>query len=86
MCLGWPDESNEVKPRMPVGFVLKQDRYQDVDEPGLAEYDEQMARYYANRGTNVKLSDWSNAAANAVQGKKREHMLAFLNARGFFLR
>ena len=86
MCLGWPDESNEVKPRMPVGFVLKQDRYEDIDGEELAAYDAQMASYYANRGSNVKLSDWSSAAANAVQGKKREHMLDFLNARGFFLR
>lgn len=86
MCLGWPDENNEVKPRMPVDFVLKQDRYVDISVADLAAYDEQMAAYYAGRGANVKLSDWSTATANAVQGKKREHMLAFLHSRGFFLR
>ena len=86
MCIGWPDEANEVKPRMPVAFVLKQDSYCDVSDDELAAYDAQMARYYANRGANVKLSDWTHATANAVQGKKREHMLDFLHEQGFFIR
>ncbi len=86
MCLGWPDESNEVKPRMPVDFVLKQDVYRDVDDARMAEYDAQMAAYYAARGANVKASDWSAATAAATQGKKREHMLGFLNRLGFFRR
>lgn len=86
MCLGWPDQDNEVKPRMPVELVLHQDRYQDSTDEQIAAYDQQMATYYAGRGSNVKLSDWSTAVAAAMQGKKREHMLAFLQARGFFLR
>ncbi|MGB5764659.1 MAG: oxygen-insensitive NADPH nitroreductase, partial [Sedimenticolaceae bacterium] len=86
MCLGWPNESNEVKPRMPVGFVLHQDSYQEVSSERIALYDEKMAAYYASRGSNIKLSDWSNAVATAMQGKKREHMLDFLHSRGFFLR
>jgi nitroreductase len=86
MCLGWPDEANPVKPRMPVDFVLHQDSYRDLPAERLAEYDRQMADYYAGRGSNIKLSDWSTAVATAMQGKKREHMLGFLRERGFFLR
>lgn len=86
MCLGWPDESNEVKPRMPVDFVLHQDSYQDVPSDRMTRYDAEMADYYVGRGANTKLCDWSTAVANAMQGKKREHMLEFLRARGFFLR
>lgn len=86
MCLGWPNEETELKPRMPVGFVLHQDSYQEVSAERMALYDEKMAAYYASRGRNIKLSDWSRAAAAAVQGKKREHMLEFLRSRGFFRR
>ncbi len=86
MCLGWPDQDNEVKPRLPVDCVLHQDRYRDPTNESMAGYDDRMAAYYASRGANVKLSDWSRATANAVQGKKREHMLGFLRSRGFFLR
>ncbi|MEW8237291.1 MAG: nitroreductase A [gamma proteobacterium symbiont of Stewartia floridana] len=85
MCLGWPDANTEVKPRMPVESILHQDRYQDMDPQRLAEYDEQMSKYYAGRGSNVKLSDWSSATAQAMQGKKREHILEFLRSRGFFV-
>ena len=86
MCLGWPDEDNQVKPRMPVEFVLHQDTYRDLPDASIAEYDATMAAYYAARGANVKLSDWTHAVAVAMQGKKREHMRDFLQARGFFLR
>lgn len=86
MCLGWPDEDNPVKPRMPVEFVLHQDTYREPSGDAMARYDAHMADYYATRGSNVKLSDWSTAAATAMQGKKREHMLEFLRGRGFFVR
>jgi nitroreductase len=86
MCLGWPDQDNRVKPRMRVDCVLHQDRYQETSDERMAEYDTEMAAYYASRGANVKLSDWSNATANAMQGKKREHMLDVLRAQGFFVR
>ncbi len=86
MCLGWPDEENEVKPRMPVDYILHQDRYRELSPERVAEYDEQMAAYYANRGANIKLSDWTDAVASAVQGRKREHMSEFLRSQGFFVR
>jgi nitroreductase len=86
MCLGWPDEDNEVKPRMPTELILHQERYADPSADRMADYDAKMAAYYAARGSNVRLSDWSSAVATAIQGKKREHMLDFLRARGFFIR
>lgn len=86
MCLGRPAQHNPVKPRMPTDIILHQDSYREPDEAEMAAYDATMAEYYASRGSNVKLSDWSTATANAMQGKKREHMLGFLQARGFFKR
>jgi nitroreductase len=85
MCLGWPDSNTEVKPRMPVDCILHQDHYQEMQSERLAEYDQLMADYYAGRGSNVKLSDWSNTTAQAMQGKKREHILEFLQSKGFFV-
>jgi nitroreductase len=86
MCLGWPAQRNPVKPRMPTELVLHQDQYRDPEDGEMAAYDATMADYYRSRGDNVKLSDWTTATANAIQGKKREHLLAFLQARGFFRR
>ena len=86
LCLGWPAESPGVKPRLPVELVLHQDCYQDPDPAAIADYDRVMADYYRGRGNNARRSDWSGTTARAVQGKKREHLLPFLQKLGFFRR
>ena len=86
LCLGWPAESPEVKPRLPLELVLHQDIYRDPDPAAIADYDRLMAGYYRARGNNARRSDWSATTARAVQGKKREHLLPFLQRLGFFRR
>ena len=84
LCLGWPDAEPDLKPRLPVEVILHKNQYDasrcdsDVDA-----YDAQMKAYYESRGNNQKMSNWSEQTAAAVQKKKREHMLAFLQAQGF---
>ena len=87
MCLGWPEQRYQHKPRMPLDSILHQDHYRGENiEQQLTDYDQEMAAYYAERQANAKVSDWSSQTAQAVQGKKREHMLDFLQQRGFLLR
>lgn len=86
MCLGWPAAASEVKPRMPVELILHQDTYRDPEPREIAGYDETMADYYHERSANARSSDWSTVTAKAMQGKKREHLLAFLREQGLFLR
>lgn len=84
MCLGWPEQKPQHKPRMPLGSILHQDSYQqDRVKAQVDDYDRIMQEYYASRLDNVKTTNWSEQTANAVQGKKREHMLKFLQSRGF---
>lgn len=84
LCLGWPKRKNPVKPRMPVAAVLHEDRYNDDAVASAVDgYDRQMEIYYGERGDNAKVSDWSSPTTSAIQGKKREHMLTFLQERGF---
>ncbi len=84
LCLGWPAHKNAVKPRMPVSAIMHQDSY-DIDavSAGVDAYDEAFAAYYGSRGSNAKSSDWSAPTTRAIQGKRREHMLEFLQERGF---
>lgn len=87
LCLGWPAQQVEIKPRMPLQSILHENQYQQQDlTQQVDDYDEQMARYYQQRGSNVKLSNWTQQTAQAIQGKTREHMLSFLQARGFLQR
>ncbi len=84
MCLGWPKKKADPKPRFPVEVILHQDQYRDESLSQLVEtYDHQMTDYYATRGMNARQSNWSQQTAQAIQGKKREHMLHFLQQRGF---
>ncbi|HPE61186.1 MAG: oxygen-insensitive NADPH nitroreductase [Thiothrix sp.] len=84
MCLGHPAQEIEVKPRLPVEVILHEGRYQQERVPAqVAAYDAAMADYYQARSSNRKLSDWSAQTAAAIQKKQREHMLSFLQARGF---
>src|SRR5690606_23971682 len=47
LCLGYPDQNPELKPRLPLSVVLKEDAYNDAgDEAAIAEYDEQIREYY----------------------------------------
>lgn len=84
LCLGWPAEAPPIKPRLPLELVLHQDRYRDPDPAAMAAYDRTLADYYAVRRPNARRGDWSSSVARAMQGKKREHMLAFLRRLGFF--
>ncbi|MBJ7538688.1 oxygen-insensitive NADPH nitroreductase [Marinomonas transparens] len=84
LCLGWPDATPDLKPRLPVEVILHQDRYDSSRcETDVKAYDAQMQAYYQSRGGNQKSSNWSEQTATAVQKKKREHMLSFLQERGF---
>ena len=87
LCLGWPAEHHAIKPRLPTSAVMHQDRYDLAAlENQVDAYDQLMSEYYKNRDANSKQSSWSEQTANAVQGKKREHMLSFLQQRGFLKR
>ncbi len=87
LCLGWPKKKQQPKPRLPVQSILHEGGYQSHGiGQQVDQYDQQMHAYYASRSSNAKLTDWSEQTAMAVQGKTRDHMLTFLQQRGFLLR
>ncbi len=87
MCLGWPAIDPDVKPRFPVKTILHQDHYAlEKVESQVEAYDLQMQAYYQSRAGKTRVSNWSEQTAKAVQDKKREHILSFLNNRGFLKR
>ena len=46
LCLGWPADNPDIKPRMPASMLVHENRYQPLHNALLAEYDEQLATYY----------------------------------------
>ncbi|MBY4678323.1 oxygen-insensitive NADPH nitroreductase [Marinobacterium arenosum] len=84
LCLGYPDQNPEVKPRLPLSMVLKQERYDDsADAETLADYDKLVREYYQTRTGGTKDMSWSEQISGMLVKEARPHMLPFLQQRGF---
>lgn len=91
LCLGVPDQDPEVKPRLPIDLVLREETYDGGGEgpdelARIADYDEEMRAYYRSRTGGKKDSSWSEEMARLLDGERRPHMRQFLADRGFELR
>ncbi|MDT8428531.1 MAG: oxygen-insensitive NADPH nitroreductase [Pseudomonadales bacterium] len=83
-CLGYPDQTPECKPRLPLSVIVKQDVYDETgDAEKIAEYDLQVKDYYQHRTGGGHGISWSEQVADLLSEKSRPHMLGFLNKRGF---
>lgn len=54
LCLGWPADIPDIKPRLPAAIVVHENQYQPLDKDATAHYDEQLAQYYLTRGSNTR--------------------------------
>ncbi len=87
MCLGYPAQDPETKPRLPLSVVLKTDHYQDDnDTTAISEYDEQVREYYRSRTNGKKETAWSEKIADMLVKEARPHMNPYLKDRGFILK
>lgn len=87
MCIGYPDQHPEVKPRLPLEVVLKQDVYDDANDAAhIEQYNQIMETYYLQRTGSTKASNWSQSMAPMFGGKLRPHMREFLISQGFELK
>lgn len=83
MCLGYPAQDPEVKQRLPKQIIYHIDHYSEIDEAALEAYDTKISDYYEKR-TKGKIKDtWSETISKKFNQEKREHMLKFLQDRGF---
>ncbi|WP_417512627.1 oxygen-insensitive NADPH nitroreductase [Marinobacter sp.] len=84
MCLGYPDQNPEVKPRLSTETILKEDYYQDEqDEARIADFDKTMNKYYLERTGGNKDTNWSEQLKPLFTSKLRPHMKGFLQQKGF---
>jgi nitroreductase len=87
LCLGYPDQNPEVKPRLPLSVVVKQDSYNEAgDKQAIAKYDEEIREYYRTRTGGGHGVSWSEQVSELLSGKARPHMKDFLASKGFKFR
>ena len=82
MCLGYPAHTPDIKPRLPVEAILKEDVYDD-DREQVAAFDDTMHAYYQGRKGGTKDATWSQNLTPLFETKLRPHMRDFLIERGF---
>ena len=87
LCLGYPAQDPEIKPRLPLEVVLKQDHYNEQgDKERIRDYDAHVAQYYATRTGGQKDMTWSAQISGMLRKEARPHMHQFLQGQGFLLR
>ncbi|MEQ0580478.1 oxygen-insensitive NADPH nitroreductase [Pantoea dispersa] len=85
-CIGHPDASPDVKPRMPQAMLVHENRYQPLDKAVLAQYDQQITAYYQQRDSNQRSETWSELIQRLIIKETRPFMLDYLHQQGWATR
>lgn len=84
MCLGYPDEDNDIRQRLPMDIVFKKDEYtNEGDMERIKEYDEAIKQYYLDRTGGKRSDTWTGMMADKFSTAARPHMKKFLEKQGF---
>lgn len=84
LCLGYPAQDPEIKPRLPLEVIVKDEVYsEEGDAERIAEYDEHVREYYRARTGGGHGVCWSEQVAGLLSEKVRPHMRGFLEEQGF---
>ena len=87
LCLGYPAQNPEIKPRLPLPVVFKQDSYDDsTDRILIEEYDRAIRSYYKTRTGGAIDHSWSEQISAMLVKEARPHMLSYLRDKGFILK
>lgn len=87
LCLGYPDQDPEVKPRLPLSVILKEEVYnEEGDREAIAEYDEEIREYYRTRTGGGHGISWTEQVSTLLSEKARPHMKDFLAGQGYKFR
>ncbi len=83
MCLGWPAEAPQQKPRMAYDDVVHDERYDaDKVKKAVADYDRELARHYESIGKATTPDSWSHDVAAKFGARPRDDLRPVLKARG----
>ena len=84
LCLGYPDQESEIKPRLPISVIVKNETYnEEGDRESIKEYDERIRGYYRSRTGGGHGISWTEQVATLLSEKSRPHMKKFLEQQGF---
>ncbi|AWW34820.1 oxygen-insensitive NADPH nitroreductase [Mannheimia bovis] len=80
MCLGYPAQDPDLKPRLPNTLICHTNQYQPFDEVEFAKYNENLTAYYQARIGEPQ--QWQVAIHKTLDKPVRPHILPFFNQKG----
>tara|TARA_Y100000588_G_C14203422_1_gene903521 strand:+ start:708 stop:1442 length:735 start_codon:yes stop_codon:yes gene_type:complete len=83
LCLGWPDQNPDQKPRLSKKLVYFEDTYQEPDLAELQSYDEVVKAYYIERTKGKIDHSWTEQMSEKLSKETRPHMLQYLKNKKF---
>ncbi|MDW6003166.1 oxygen-insensitive NADPH nitroreductase [Vibrio mangrovi] len=82
LCLGYPDQDPQLKPRLSPKVIVHENSYQPLDQTLITEYDQTMQTYYQHRSTNTKQQGWSEQVTTKLSKESRPYIRDYLNSKG----
>ena len=87
MCLGWPDEAPQQKPRMDFGGLVHREQYDAAGALAVIDdYDQALAQHYESVGKQTTPDSWSHEVDAKFHVQPREGLRAALAELGFNFR
>ncbi|NLC34235.1 MAG: oxygen-insensitive NADPH nitroreductase [Erysipelothrix sp.] len=83
LTLGYPQDKNEVKPRLAQNDIVHLDHYELMDKSSLEAYNKKMEHYYQTREHSALNTNWSTKIQDYFKTDKRPDTLAFIKHQGF---
>ena len=90
LLIGHPDQSPQLKPRLPLQITTAVDTYPEVDDlhTALADYDAVVSEYYDLRHANRRIDTFTKQIAEKFGNgrSEKEDLLTILHEQGLMLR
>ncbi|AIG06516.1 nitro/flavin reductase [Corynebacterium pseudotuberculosis] len=89
MTLGWPNQSPQLKPRMPKSFRIMENGYSEPTDwsEAMSSYDSTMTTYYDLRNANQRVDSFTiqTLQKNPLSKDNRDLTFEIARAQGFDL-
>lgn len=84
MCLGYPAQDPDLKPRLPTELFCYENSYQTLDKQALENYNAELSAYYQARTGEMRI--WQDAITGTLAQPVRPQILPFFNKQGLLKR
>lgn len=83
ICLGWPAQDPQPKPRLPLESVFFENRYEFPNGDAMEAYDQLVKKYYIRRTKGRIKHTWTEQMAGKMGNEVRPHMMTYLKSKKF---